>query len=101
MSTTAYATEEIANMTPAERVSLVPASPYWGDHRSRYHFAGSYLRGRTVLDIACGTGFGGPILLRTGAARVVGMDLEWEGLAEARREIVPRYFLCRADGTRL
>jgi len=86
----------------AERASLEPTSPMWGEHRSRYHFANNYVAGRTVLDIACGTGFGGPILLRQGkAARVIGMDMSWDGLMQARRELVPGYHLCRADGTRL
>jgi 2-polyprenyl-3-methyl-5-hydroxy-6-metoxy-1,4-benzoquinol methylase len=85
----------------AERVTLHPGSPWWGEHRSRYHFAGGFAAGKTVLDIACGTGFGGPILLASGAASVVGVDLSAEGLREARRELRQGFSLCQSDGTRL
>ncbi|MDQ3816838.1 MAG: methyltransferase domain-containing protein [Acidobacteriota bacterium] len=84
-----------------ERVSLIPGSPWWGEHRSRYHFAGRFVAGQKVLDIACGTGFGGPILLNAKAASVLGIDISREGLEEARRELSDRYYLCQADGTRL
>lgn len=85
----------------AERVEMVPRSPWWGEHRSRYHYAAKFVAGKTVLDIACGTGFGMKILSEAGAATVVGIDLSTEALTEADSQEVFGTSLCRADGTRL
>lgn len=95
------ATTTAPDTTTAERVTLDPASPFWGEHRSRYHFAGPIVAGRTVLDVACGTGFGAPILLGAGADRVLGMDRAWEALEQARGALGPPHRLGRVDGRRL
>lgn len=85
-----------------ERVPDEPTSPWWGEHRSRYHFAGPFVRGQRVLDIACGTGYGVPVLLGAQAQAVVGMDYSPTALAEARgARVAGRCALCRADGARL
>lgn len=76
-------------------------SPWWGEHRSRYHFAVPYVGGRTVLDIACGSGYGGLILRQGGARLVLGIDLSAEGLALARSQRRDGFVLAQADGTRL
>ena len=34
----------------------------WSDHVARYEFANRYVKDKTVLDIACGTGYGGRAL---------------------------------------
>ena len=34
----------------------------WVDHVTRYEFSAKYAKGKTVLDIACGTGYGSRIL---------------------------------------
>ena len=61
-------------------------SPYWGEHVARYQFAAPRLTGRRVLDIACGSGYGMP-LLQARAGFVVGVDVEWEAIQKARTEI--------------
>jgi SAM-dependent methyltransferase len=43
------------------------------------------VRGRTVLDVACGTGFYARECARLGARRVVGVDISSEMIAAARR----------------
>lgn len=78
---------------------MVPSSPWWGEHRSRYHFAARYARSGKVLDIACGTGYGSRILIDAGAELVVGMDLSPEALAEAAKEPKSGPIICRADAT--
>jgi len=40
-----------------------------------YKIAGRYVRGKRVLDIACGVGYGSQILHLAGASRVVGVDV--------------------------
>lgn len=43
------------------------------------------VRGRAVLDVACGTGFYARECVRLGAQRVVGVDVSSEMIAVARR----------------
>ena len=56
----------------------------WSDHVARYEFALGYVKGRHVLDIACGTGYGSGILCSGGAERVIGMDVSNEAIGLAR-----------------
>ncbi len=46
------------------------------DHEERYKFAANYIKGKTVLDIACGSGYGANILKKNGARKVVGVDID-------------------------
>ena len=50
------------------------------DHVARYEFASPLCRGRRVLDVATGTGYGASILRRNGAAAVVAVDREQAAL---------------------
>ncbi|MBI4535613.1 MAG: methyltransferase domain-containing protein, partial [Ignavibacteriae bacterium] len=43
-------------------------------HLARYEFAGRFVRGKRVLDVACGSGYGAAILREAGAAYVLGVD---------------------------
>lgn len=45
------------------------------DHIERYRFATQFVNGKTVLDIACGVGYGSGILAEAGALRVDGVDI--------------------------
>ena len=69
-----------ANVVDAGRLS-----PYWGEHAARYVFALPFVEEKTVLDIACGTGYGIG-LLRSKAKFVVGVDIDSEATKEARNE---------------
>jgi SAM-dependent methyltransferase len=44
------------------------------EHVERYRFAARLARGRRVLDVACGTGYGSAILAHAGAPDVLGVD---------------------------
>lgn len=67
----------------AERAELEPTSPLWGEHRSRYHLAAPLAFNRTVLDVACGSGFGSQILAEAGAAHVIAADLSSDAFGSA------------------
>lgn len=79
-------------------------SPYWGEHVARYRFAAPQLATRRVLDIACGAGYGVPVL-RTAAHSVIGVDIDWEAVSKTRLEIAAlgkgRTLVMLADGCRL
>lgn len=77
-------------MTPVthswvERIKLQDYSehPY---HTSRYEFGARYVAGKTVLDIACGAGYGTNFLLSKGAKSVVGMDTDFQTIASSIQE---------------
>ena len=52
-------------------------------HFSRYEFAGGIVPGKSVLDIACGSGYGSKLLADAGASRVLGVDISREALQYA------------------
>ena len=51
---------------------------------ARYRFAGSLVKGKVVLDVACGRGYGTALLSKSGARRVVGVDISEKALDYAR-----------------
>jgi ubiquinone/menaquinone biosynthesis C-methylase UbiE len=60
-------------------------------HLARYAAALAYCPGRTVLDIACGEGYGSLLLRRFGAAQVEGVDMANEAIVKARHN-------CQTEG---
>lgn len=50
------------------------------EHVQRYVFAGGYVKGMSVLDIACGAGYGSSLLFEAGAADVTGVDISAEAI---------------------
>lgn len=75
-------------------------SPYWGEHAARYVFALPFVDGKSVLDIACGTGYGLSILKGT-ARHLVGVDVDIEAAREARDECDRRTTVLLGDGLKL
>jgi 2-polyprenyl-3-methyl-5-hydroxy-6-metoxy-1,4-benzoquinol methylase len=55
------------------------------EHLARYRLAAQLARGRKVLDVACGEGYGAALLAAAGASSVVGVDLD-EATVEHARE---------------
>jgi 2-polyprenyl-3-methyl-5-hydroxy-6-metoxy-1,4-benzoquinol methylase len=55
-------------------------------HRHRYELAAELCTGLRVVDVGCGSGYGGAILARTCRA-VVGVDREEQTIAQARSEL--------------
>lgn len=73
------------------------SSPWWGVHASRYLFAVPIVRGRRVLDIACGTGYGLDILASE-ARVVVGVDADWDAARAAVRGVHAPRAIVLGDG---
>ena len=69
---------------------------------ARYRFATPRVKGCRVLDIACGTGVGLPILLGGGVRWVVGVDVDVEAARVAQVQLQgPRGRVLIADGCHL
>jgi 2-polyprenyl-3-methyl-5-hydroxy-6-metoxy-1,4-benzoquinol methylase len=84
---------DLVSNDPAERDIL-------GIHLARYAFAAQYVAGRTVLDAACGVGYGSAMLQESGAASVLGVDLSTDAIAYARERYAgPRLAFEAADAT--
>src|SRR5438552_3140770 len=62
-----------------------PGTPLYETHLARYRFAAPLAAGGTVLDIACGVGYGSRFLADHGAARVIGGDISAAAIAYAER----------------
>ena len=86
-----------------ERLLPKEGSHWWGEHRSRYRFAAQHAAGRTVLDIACGPGYGSVILRDAGAGFVVAADIALDAARETRAALGDggHAGVCLADGSRL
>ena len=72
-------------MVPRERISTGDWVPPWlrFQHEERYRFAAAATDGRTVLDLACGIGYGSAMLRDSGASAVVGADLSIDAVQQA------------------
>ncbi len=62
----------------------VDPKTFW-EHVDRYRFACALAKGRDVLDIACGEGYGSAALLGAGAKSLVGVDISADAVAHARQ----------------
>jgi len=67
---------------------LIPGHGNYEEHLNLYKAASIYCHGKTVLDAACGCGWGSRWLLDNGAARVIGADIDEEAVAFARGEYI-------------
>jgi ubiquinone/menaquinone biosynthesis C-methylase UbiE len=56
----------------------------WIEHWHRYHFASRWVKGKHVLDLACGEGYGSALLARH-AASVTGVDVSQQAIEHAKR----------------
>jgi SAM-dependent methyltransferase len=60
-------------------------SPLLEEHVARYRFAAGLVKGKKVLDAACGTGYGSDLMIKEGAREVIGIDISEEAIQHARR----------------
>lgn len=70
------------------------------DHVARYEWAEAQIEGASVVDLACGIGYGSRILA-SGGLNVVGMDVDSEAIAYARKHYShPRARFEQRDGAK-
>lgn len=72
-----------------DSLDLNPDSPFFWDHLSRYWWVSNFLAGKTVLDCACGKGYGSYVLAQQ-AKFVYGIDLNENSLSLARENFGSR-----------
>lgn len=60
---------------------------YAVDHLLRYTAITPWIHGKRVLDAACGTGFGSLLMLRNGAAQVIGVDVSQAAIDQCQQEL--------------
>ena len=72
-------------------------------HLGRSEFASQSAQGKEVLDVACGTGYGAPILVAAGARRYRGVDISAAaiGIAESLYRVSPKISFMLGDASRL
>ncbi|MEI7946286.1 MAG: methyltransferase domain-containing protein [bacterium] len=69
-----------------ERFKIGQFSEYQESHHTaRYRYAQLFVAGKSVLDIACGTGYGCAMLKNAGAENVRGIDLSLEAIEYATK----------------
>lgn len=73
-----------------ERVVLNDTTPEYliKEHLDRYLFAKKFVKNKTVLDIACGTGYGSFELAKSGAKKVIGGDISKEAIDYATQKYI-------------
>lgn len=57
----------------------------YAEHMARYIFASQLVKGKVVLDVACGTGYGAHMFSNKGARKVFAVDISQEAIDHARR----------------
>ena len=56
------------------------------EHMTRYFFACQFVKGKVVLDIACGSGYGADLLAKAEAKKVIGVDISEEAINYCREK---------------
>lgn len=56
------------------------------EHMTRYMFASQFVKDKVILDIACGSGYGSDFLLKTGAKKIIGVDISEETISYCKEK---------------
>ncbi|MCK5072853.1 MAG: class I SAM-dependent methyltransferase [Bacteriovoracaceae bacterium] len=93
-------------MKEKERVDIDEVgSPWREEHQSRYQYSIHLVNGKTILDMACGSGFGSELILKNNAASLCAVDLSDEALEKTRTRLKKfgskNYIVEKQDGTNL
>lgn len=54
-------------------------------HLARYASILPFVKGKVVLDIACGEGYGSALMMRAGAKRVIGVDISADAIEKSQK----------------
>ena len=65
--------------------ATMPNAMYAAEHVARYAMLAPFVRGKRVLDIACGEGYGSWFLKEWGAREVVGVDISADAIDAAQK----------------
>src|SRR3954470_20334882 len=84
-------------MSDVERYVPGMQGPIWYEHWHRYHFAAPLVAGKSVIDAACGEGYGAALLARR-ARQVTAIDTSAETLALARRRYAAQANVAFVEG---
>ena len=79
--------ERIRNVQNGVMERIVPeeeAYKTYQEHVHRYVFASNFCKGKIVLDVACGVGYGSYYLMKNGAKRVIGVDISKDAITYAK-----------------
>jgi SAM-dependent methyltransferase len=71
----------LERLDPADRATW---AMYYADHVARYLFAAEHVRGKRVLDVGTGPGYGAVLLKAAGASAVTAIDLSAATVDQAR-----------------
>lgn len=55
------------------------------EHVVRYEFTRPYIRGKTVVDLGCGSGYGSNLIKSSGARTVYGIDIDKDAITYAEK----------------
>ncbi len=61
------------------------------EHMTRYMFSSQFVKGKIVLDIACGSGYGSNELFKAGAEKVIGVDISRETIKYCQKKYSNEY----------
>lgn len=61
---------------------------YGAEHIQRYKFFTEYYRNKSIIDAACGTGYGTHYIINSGATRVIGIDISDEAITFCKSNYV-------------
>ena len=92
----------MSRVSPVERFDGKTKWPPWTYHQhyARYAWACQHAFGKTVVDAACGTGFGSQMLLNAGAVSVTSLDIDPQAI-RATHSAAPLATVLQGDVTDL
>lgn len=87
-----------------ERNSSESFLPPWArfEHQQRYLYASQYVKGKDVVDCACGSGESSAIFARAGATKVIGIDVDQGSINNASEEYkLPNLTFTKSNGVKI